>query len=255
MDMKILKQLAIVTLMGMFVTACSSDIEDDGFSPDKFWVDIATVNNPDDKNVFFVELDDTTLLWTAASAFHNYKPADGQRIIANYTLLADKRATGMYDFDIRLNDVFEVLTKPIFSITPAKQDSIGNDSIEVTDIWIGSKYLNVEFAYFGYDKLHFINLVKDDAKTYTDGKVHLEFRHNANNDTPIYRRYGIVSFDISSLINVSVDSVPLVIHVNKPLQAQEQLIPLTFRYKSQQPAPAHSFSESRISNYRQNSVE
>lgn len=248
-NMKTLRQVLMVALMGGVLASCS-DFEDDGYSLDKFWVDIATVDNPETKNVFFLELDDSTLLWTAASAFHNYTPKDGQRVIANYTILADKRPTGLYDYDVRLNDVYEVLTKPIFNITPATQDSIGNDSIEITDKWIGSKYLNIEFAYFGYDKMHFINLVKDNSKTYTDGKVHLEFRHNSRGDAEMYRRYGVVSFDISSLIDPTRESVPLVIHVNKPNQAAEQLIELTFRYKNQQPAQVRQVSDTKMSNYQ-----
>lgn len=247
--MKTLKQVLMVTLLGGVLTACSS-FEDDGYSLDKFWVDIATVANPDQKNVFFLQLDDSTLMWTAASAIHNYKPKDGQRVIANYTLLADKRPTGMYDYDIRLNDVYEVLTKPIFNITPTTQDSIGNDSVEITDSWIGSKYLNIEFAYYGYDKMHYINLVRDQSKTYSDGKVHLEFRHNSRGDAERYRRYGIVSFDISSLIDPARESVPLVIHVNKPHQAAEQLIELTFRYKNQQAAAARSVTDEKMHNYQ-----
>jgi len=252
--MKTFKQFAIlVSLVGVF-TACS-DMNDDELSLDKYWVDIATVKNPELKNVFFLQLDDSTLLWTAASAFHNYKPTDGQRVIANYTLLSDKRPTGMYSYDVRLNDVYEVLTKPLFNITPATQDSIGNDPVEVTNIWIGSKYLNVEFAFYGNDKIHFINLVKDDSKTYTDGKVHLEFRHNARGDAEMYRRHGIVSFDISSLINPQVESVPLVIHVKKPNQQELQQIQITFRYKSQNPATAPRLSVDRIFDYQQNRVE
>lgn len=249
MRMKTLKQVLMLTLAGALFVACSSEADDD-FSLDKFWVDIATVDNPDQKNVFFLELDDSTLMWTAASAIHNYKPADGQRVIANYTLLADKRPTGMYDYDIRLNDVYEVLTKPIFNITPATQDSIGNDSIEITDSWIGSKYLNIEFAYYAYDKMHFINLVKDNSKTYTDGKVHLEFRHNSRGDAERYRRYGIVSFDISSLIDPARELVPLVIHVNKPNQAAEQLIEINFRYKNQQAASVRSVTDQKVHNYQ-----
>jgi len=255
MRMKTLKHFAIVLFSVVMVTACSNDMMDDELSLDKYWVDIATVKNTEGKNVFFLQLDDSTMLWTAASAFHNYKPTDGQRVIANYTILSDKRPTGMYSYDVRLNDVYEVLTKPIFNITPATQDSIGNDPVEVTNIWVGSKYLNVEFAYYGYDKIHFINLVNDNSKTYTDGKVHLEFRHNARGDSNMYRRHGIVSFDISSLINPLVDAVPLVIHVKKPNLTELQQISLTFRYNQQTAAPAPRLSAERIHDYQQNPVE
>lgn len=229
--MRTIRFALFLLMTTLLFTAC---FDDDGYSLDKFWVDIATIENPEEKSAFFVRLDDNTLLWTAASNFVNYRPKDGQRVVANYTILWDKRATGLYDYDVKLNDVYEVLTKGIFYITPQTQDSIGNDSIKINDIWIGSKFLNVEFVYQGFEKIHFINLVKDTTRTYTDGKVHLEFRHNANDDPGIYNRWGLVSFDISSLKKNDADSVQLVVHVNVPNQIADKEYELTYRYN--QPA-------------------
>jgi hypothetical protein len=226
--MKTLKQFSVFLLTVILFTGC---FDDDGYSLDKYWVDIATVENPEKNNNFFFVLDDSTRLWTAASNFYDYRPKDGQRIIANYSILWDKRQTGLYDYDVKLNDAYEVLTKGIFNVTPATQDSIGSDSLLVKDIWIGSKYLNVEFVYQGFEKVHFINLVKDAAKTYTDSKVHLEFRHNANDDLSMYNRWGVVSFDISTLKTNTADSVQLVIHVNEPNKVEDKLYELTYHYK------------------------
>lgn len=229
---KILKQIPLLFFAVLFLIGCS----DEDYSPDNYWVDIATVENQQQKSRFFLNLDDGSSLWTEESNFANYKPKDGQRVIAYYSVITDKRATGLYDYDVKLHDVYEVLTKDIFAMTPAKQDSIGNDSIYVSDMWIGSKYLNVEFYYYGWNKTHFINLVSDSEKTYTDGKVHLEFRHNANNDEPYHRRWGIVSFDISSLQSNTADSVELVIHVNMPNQVEDKLVELTYRYNNTESA-------------------
>ncbi|MDD4489332.1 MAG: NigD-like protein [Paludibacter sp.] len=225
---EILFKVSFFVLAGLLFAGCS----DDDFSDDNYWVDIATVENQQQKSKFFLHLDEGTSLWTEESNFSNYKPDDGQRVIAYYSVLSDKRATGLYDYDVKLHDVYEVLTKGVFEMTPAKQDSIGNDSIYVSDIWVGSKFLNVEFYYYGWNKTHFINLVSDPDKTYMDGKTHLEFRHNANNDEPYHRRWGIVSFDISSLQSNTADSVELVIHVNMPNQVEEKLFELTYRYNN-----------------------
>jgi hypothetical protein len=228
-----LKYLLIVLLLPIFVT-CDFDNNNDYYNYySNYKVDIATVENPNDNSEFFFRLDDGRLMWTSSSVFRNFRPKDGQRIIAYYTLLADKRATGLYDYDVRLENVHEVLTKKIFAITPETQDSIGNDSISVQSMWIGSDYLNVQFKYFGNNKVHFINLVSDPLKEYTDGKIHLEFRHNANDDAPFYFRKGIVSFDISELkAEVSGTTLDLVIHVNIPDQAEDKLYSLTYNFGS-----------------------
>ncbi|MDD2284612.1 MAG: NigD-like protein [Paludibacter sp.] len=223
---RMMKQITVLLLAGVLFSGC----RDDDYSPDNYWVDIATVENPQKKSDFFLRLDDSTRLWTEESDISNYRPSDGQRVIAYYSVLSDKRGTGYYDYDVKLNDVFEVLTKGIFKMTPEKQDSIGNDPVHVSDMWIGSKFLNVEFYYLGYSKTHYINLVSDSTKTYADDKIHLEFRHNANNDDPFHKRWGIVSFDISSLQASTADSVNLVIHVKRPEQEDEKLVELTYRY-------------------------
>jgi hypothetical protein len=239
--MKPLKFLLFFTVLSLVLTSC---FDDEGYSLDKFWVDIATVDNAEGDEAFFLELDDSTLLWTAASAIPYYKPKDGQRVIANYTILADKTKTGMYDYDVKLNDVYEVLTKGIFQITPQKQDSIGNDSVQINDIWVGSKYLNVEFVYQGYNAIHYINLVSDASKSYADGKVHLEFRHNNRDDFAMYNYWGLVSFDISSLQDNLKDSVQLVIHANLPDRIEEKQYEITYHYKN----PAAGIIRQKVQN-------
>ncbi len=224
--MKTLKAFSVIAL-SVFMLACSSN--DDDYSLDKFWVDIVTVENPNNKDAFFMRRDDNKLLWTAASSFYNFRPVDGQRLVANYTILWDKTATGLYDYDVKLNDAYKVLTKGIFNLTPATADSIGNNPIRINRMWVGSHFLNVEFVYMGYEKIHFINLVNDDSKTYTDGKTHLEFRHNANNDMQYYTRMGLVSFDLRSLHNNTNADIELVIHVNESDENPDKQHTITYK--------------------------
>ncbi|MDO9154003.1 MAG: NigD-like protein [Paludibacter sp.] len=208
-----MKKLFLLLLPFLLLTSCDKD--DDNYSLDHYWVDIATLNNPDNSSFFFFTLDDSTRLWTAASALKYYRPKDGQRAIVNYTILNDKPASSGYNHDVKLNDVYEVLTKNIFNLTPATADSIGNDYITIEDIWIGSNFLNVEFVYQGGHKIHYINLVSDNSKTYTDGKIHLEFRHNSNGDYPSIYRWGMVSFNLKSLQVAGKNAVDIVIHTKE----------------------------------------
>lgn len=224
--MKTLRVFSVIALSALML-ACSSN--DDGYSLNKFWVDIVTVENPNNKDAFFMRRDDNKLLWTAASSFYNFRPVDGQRLVANYTILWDKSQTGLYDYDVKLNDAYKVLTKGIFNLTPATADSIGNDPIRINRMWVGSHFLNVEFVYMGYNKIHFINLVNDDSKTYTDGKTHLEFRHNANNDMLYYTRMGLVSFDLRSLHNNTNADIELVIHVNESTENPDKQYTITYK--------------------------
>jgi|GEM_PF-101152 len=221
-----IKWLVPALLFAAFFAACSID---DGNSSDNYYVGIATVSNPELSGFFIFTLDDSTKMSISATNVSNYKPATGQRIIANYTVLVQKPAGSSYDYDVRLNDAYNVLTKNIFKITPATQDSIGKDGIVVNSIWVGSDFLNVDFTYYGNGKTHYINLVSDNLKVYNDGKVHLEFRHNDNNDSQVTNYRGVVSFNLKSIRVNGADSVKMVIH-SWDYSNQETTYPLTYKY-------------------------
>ena len=179
-------------------------------------VDIATVENPDSSTRFYLRLDNNIKLYCSVSDIAYYRPKNGQRIIANYRILTNKSDTSSYQHDIQLIEVYEVLTKKVLDIKPEQQDSIGNDVISIRYMWIGSDYLNVEFNYPGNNKVHFINLVWDISKSYDDGKMHYEFRHNANNDEPVRSNWGMASFDLSYLKMTNfVDSINIVVHTKE----------------------------------------
>lgn len=246
--MEFMKKLILFLLPVFLLAACSDD--EDYNSLDNYSIDIATVENPENGAYFYFNLDDDTRMWTAASDLKYYRPKDGQRIIANYTILTDKSASADYDHDVKLNDVYEVLTKNIFSITPGTQDSIGDDYVYIEDVWIGSDYLNVEFIYPGSNKIHYINLVEDASKSYSDGKVHLEFRHNSNGDYPHLNKWGIVSFNLKSLQKADKSDVEIVIHTkefNSPTNGDKY--ELTYKYADE----VRSAKQHRI-NIRTNSA-
>jgi hypothetical protein len=219
----------VLALVGIVLTFGFFSCDDnDGFSLNKYWISMATVENPDSTPFFDFTTDGGKRMAVVASQYPTYSPKDGQRIIANYTLLSNE--TGKYDHQVRLNNSYNVLTKDIFAITPATQDSIGNDPINIFDIWVGGDYLNIEFVYFAHNKSHFINLVSDESKEYNDGKVHLEFRHNAFNDPQSVRVFGIVSFRLEPLRVADKESIDLVIH-SKPYNSQvEKTYSLTYKF-------------------------
>lgn len=224
-----MKRVLFFFMLIPLFTACNDN--DPDYSLDKFVTDLVTIENPDQATTFFMHTDDSTRLWTIATNLKYYRPKDGQRVIANYTLLSDKPDSAAYDHDVKLNDVYEVLTKGIFNITAATQDSIGNDNVYIEDMWIGNHFLNVEFVYPGGHKMHFINLVSDTSKVYNDGKIHLEFRHNANNDYPTYNRWGLVSFNLKSLETQATDTLSIVVHT-KEFDLGEKTYNLTYHFGS-----------------------
>lgn len=233
-----MKRYFLIALIIPLFIACSKDEE----TLNDSIVKIATVENPSQLTNYYLNLDDSTRLLAIDSELKYYRPKDEQRVIVDYTILSHKPNGSSYDHDVRVNDIYEILTKGIFSITPTTQDSIGNDPITIQDMWIAGDFMNFEFIYPGYSKTHFVNLVKDDLKTYTDGKMHLEFRHNANDDYPSLNISGIVCFNLKSIRKAGATSVDLVIHTKEFGSSDERTYNYTYKYG----AAASSAPEKRI---------
>lgn len=224
--------LLLIILLPLFAS-CDTNFDGNnyGYSNYNYRIDIATVLNPTQTSKFSFLLDNNKLYQVAQTNDPTFIPTDGQRIIANYTILSVTKVDSTYTRTVQLNNASTVLTKGIFKITPATRDSIGHDSITMRDMWIGNDFLNIEFAYFGNNKTHFINLVSDALKTYTDGKIHLEFRHNGNTDAPTYYIRGIVSFNLKSLqTGVSGNVLNLAIHVKVPYQTAEKVYDIPYYF-------------------------
>lgn len=224
--MNVMKKMILGIMAIVLLVSCNDD-RDNNYNDSK--TDIATVENSENATKFYLKLDNDKVLYTSISELKYYRPKDGQRIIANYRVLSSTNDTSL----VQLLDVYEVLTKDVYKIKPEEQDSIGDDKINIRNIWIGSDYLNVEFDYPGYDMIHFINLVSDSTKTYNDDKVHLEFRHNDNGDYPSYAKWGMASFRLSYLKSIaSADSVNIVIHANVYGSSTKQTYERTYKWNS-----------------------
>ena len=142
---------------------------------------------------------------------------DGRRVIVNYTLL-DEDYQG-YDFRIHVNDIDTVLVKGIIPITPEKEDSIGNDAVNILDMWTSDEYVTIQFEMKGAgQKKHMVNLVRDYSleENPDDGYMQLEFRHNQEDDPEFGSQWlwGIASFRLGDLAPDKSDLKGLKIKVN-----------------------------------------
>ena len=117
---------------------------------------------------------------------------NGRRVIVNYTLLDE-------------NDIDTVLVKGIIPITPEKEDSIGNDVVNILDMWTSDEYVTIQFEMKGAgQKKHMVNLVRDYSlgeNPDEDGYMKLEFRHNREGDPEFGSQWlwGIASFRLGDL--------------------------------------------------------
>lgn len=234
--------LFFVTI-SIFFTAFSCDDSNSG----NYLFDIATVEVQDDET-FVLRLDDGTRLWPLATDVR-YVGKNGQRVFVNYTILSEKENS--YNYSIKINDIWNILTKSPLLLTAENVDSIGNDPVKVRSMWIGNDFLNVDFFFnYGGIRPHAINLVKNTLTPPPDDeKIHLEFRHNSY-QSPSTRLYeGFVCFDLKSLRVNTADSVQLSIKVKD--WDGEKIFDITYYYnnttlkslKGEKSIPAISSSE------------
>lgn len=198
----------ILAACAILFTACDND---DNYSLNDAWVGFGIVQSTDD--VFQIVLDNKDILSPIAS---NYAPGwakhypNGSRVLLNYTILDEELNTDgtVKRYYIKVNEIADILKKGIMDLTPENTDSIGNDPIVVQQYWITDSLLNFQLRYLGYNKTHFLNLVKEPGElTADDQPIQLTLKHNANNDDEAVAYNAWVSFSLNDLRIEGLDSV------------------------------------------------
>ena len=164
---------------------------------------IGTIEVIGEKEYFF-NLDDGDKMYPSDTTYiHNYTVKNNQRVFIHFLPL-EEDIPG-YDYNVKLIQLENILTKDIISLTEETADSIGNDRINATSLWITGNYLNIEHQFFhsnNPDKKHMLNLVINEASTGENDKpdyVNLEFRHNAYNDSQLTLGTGLASFKLDNI--------------------------------------------------------
>lgn len=194
----------------ILVTGCIDD--DDHYSLSDMWVGFGIFQETDSNaGGYRIIMDNDDILVPVTTNFNVFHYVeDGDRVLVNYTILDDNNNTGddVTEYFIKLNSVKKILMKGILDITEENRDSIGNDPLTVTDVWLTDSLLNFEIKYWGSSKIHFINLVKQPGElTAEDQPIELELRHNDNGDIASIPYKAFVSFQLGELKIAGLDSV------------------------------------------------
>ncbi len=208
--MKNLLKLSLIALLAICLFSCDLD-DDDSYSLGKFWVGFGLIDDTHE-DTFTIKMDDGSVLFPVTS-YHSWKSIDDyDRVLVNYTILGDKNVDEENEeYYVKINSLKDILYKGIFEITAETEDSIGNDPIHVNDVWQSNNLLTFELDYYGYNKVHYINLVRPPGVFSVDVPVQLELRHNNRDDEERYRLSSFVTFDLESLQIAGQDSVQFVV--------------------------------------------
>lgn len=196
--MKKLNLYLIMMMIAMTLPVLQSCNDDDGYSLSDYVLSMATVHVVSGET-YFLEIDNGQTLWPAATAIPWYKPVDGQRVLADFTLLSDDFQG--YDHAVKVNYLSNVLTKKVDELTAENEKEIGDDPTYIEEMWIGGNYLNVQFVInIPKAELHRVSLVDNTtdgvAVIDDEGYVCLEYRFNEADDIYSNARRSFVSFNL-----------------------------------------------------------
>lgn len=205
---------------------------DDWDNDDRSSLTIGTVRIIDGKD-YYLALDEGTKMYPGdTTRINNYALIEGQRAFIYFNLL-DEKIDG-YDYNANINHIENILTKDIYSMPEEKADSIGDDRINISNMWITGDYLNIQYQLYhsnNPDKKHMLNLIineASDGKNDKEGYVTLEFRQNAYDDSPHTPGTGLISFKLNNISNLIKDKKGLNIRF-KSLYDGERYLTIDFK--------------------------
>jgi len=206
--MKKLVFIAMVISVFSLFTSCDND--DDYCSQGDIWVGLGLIHKDAGSAAYTIAMDDGEILYPAAADTLWPSLKNNDRVLTNFTILGNKENPNHDEqYYVEIYSLKKILYKGILDITPAIEDSIGNDPISVRDHWLKNDMLNFELQYFGGSTIHYINLVKQPGEINTEnGPVILELRHNTNSDNEQLPLSAIVTFDMTSLKVAGQTSTP-----------------------------------------------
>ena len=222
-----MKYQKVVTLIILLLSAtfAFTSCNDDGYSLDKFWLEVGTIEKTSDQD-YRIILDKGPVLYPSVSNVPVRYLENNMRVYADFTILQDANPGSSVDHYVRVNDLQKLLTKPIVPYSEAISDSLGMDPIELPEYWIANDFITFRFFYAGGGETHMVNLTKH-KELIEDGKALLEFRHNAYGDPVKESMNSYVSFPLKEIFSEVTDSIQL--HIKYKGFDKEKSIDITYR--------------------------
>lgn len=202
------KYIFLLFLLSLILNIVLTSCDDDGYSLNNFAVDYGVIHKTG--NEYTVRLDGGAVLYPSVSYYPSGYLKDKERILINFTVLQDADSSRSYDYYVKVNELYKILTKNILEYALISSDSLGHDPVVLNDLWIKNGYITFDFFFGGGQPglKHMVNLTKHPERT-EDGRILLDFRHNAFDDLYNYRFRGLVAFPAGQIADVQQDSVQL----------------------------------------------
>lgn len=214
--MKTKRPIFIIFIAALLMPLLHACLDDD--TTNHHQLTIGTIKVVDGQEYYFA-LDEGTKMYPGDTTnIHNYTVVPEQRAFVYFDLLEEK--VSGYDYNAAIYRIENILTKDIYLMPAEKEDSIGDDRINITNMWIANDHLNIQYQ-IHYDdtsnKSHMLNLIVNEAaddKNNKEDYLTLEFRHNAYGEAQRKLGPGIVSFRLNNIRQLAEGKRGLNIRVN-----------------------------------------
>ena len=214
--MRKMKMKNIFNMLARYMAALASAVclaacqdSEDEVAP-KFLIEYGTIEKIDRDN-YVIRLDKGPVLIPTEQVVPGRTLKNESRIDIDYAILQEAPDSCKADYFVRINYLNEIPTWNVIPYSPAIEESLGHDPVSIINTQIANGFLTVEFHYETSDlsDAHTFSLARHDELT-ADGRILLEFRHNANGDEGT-NKFGHVCFRLKDEFTQSEDSVRLTI--------------------------------------------
>jgi hypothetical protein len=228
-EKSVMKKVVFAVLVAMFGFLATGCLDDSNDSTPPQYLEMGVVETGAADELFVVTDSELTLRLAAYSADFDF--VDGKRIVLEYSVKERAAESEDYDYLVNVHSVQEVVTKEIVELDEESRDTIGSDQIYINEIWVSAGYLNIDFSFYGNDKTHFINVVKDPEEQPADvTEILLQVRHDARDDAMVSRYRGLMSFYLESLQVEGADKVSLVFENQNFYAAPYSTLEIEYEY-------------------------
>lgn len=171
--------------------SCEEDKIDYGLG--EYYEEIATVLNDSayllDSNISVVNIN--------AYRRGEKSPEAGKRVLLMYSYT--NMEIPPYDRAVIVHSVSELSTGELKLVGRKDIDSLRADPLRLESIWLGSRYLNMQFYLNFKSEVHSVGLFTDSIGLHND-TVHIYFKHDSNNDPPGYPVHSFLSFNLGKVL-------------------------------------------------------
>ena len=213
-----MKQLTfpLIIILSLILSCCMTD--DDA---ETYYIEVGNLVGSSLSSLT-IETDQGNTLFPV-SIPSGYEIEDGQRVLVQYSVI-NTESTVTNGLNVDVISIQDFYVKNILVANDEVRDTLANDPVTISSLWISKDYLNLEFTFLGNDTIHYFDVVYDEEQQEIEDHVTLDFHHDANEDEA-YQRYRVfMSVPLEQFQVAGQDSVNVWFRADDELYTSQSIV-------------------------------